>query len=208
MRFIDQHIKVFFLCSLFLAPASSYAQTWAFELWHEGKIILLTGDTLRGLVKYDFQQDIVQYDMPNDRTEAFSARKVLSFEIFDNTVKKYRRFYALPFSAAGSYKIPVFFELLEEGKMTLLAREALEYRTYSSPYFIGSYTRLVLIHKFFFLEEDGDIVEFDGSRNELLEKMGARSDAVEKFIRQNKLRMEDKYDFARIIAYYNSFFTS
>lgn len=189
-------------------PLFSQAQTWAFELWHEGKIVLLTGDTLRGLVKYDLQQDIVQYDVPHDRTEAFSARKVLSYEIFDATVKRYRRFYALPYSASGSYKIPVFFELLEEGKMTLLAREALEYRTYSSPYFIGSYTRLVLIHKFFFLEEDGDIVEFIGTRNDLIDKMGTRGDAVEKFIKQNKLRMEDKYDFARIIAYYNSFFTS
>lgn len=185
---------------------SSFSQNWAFELWHEGEIVLVSGDTLKGFVKYDLQQDIVQFDERRSRTEAFSARKVLFFEIFDRTVNKYRRFFSMPFTTSGSYKMPMFFELLEEGKLTLLAREALEYRTYSSPYFVGSYTRLVLVNKFFFLEENGEIVEFLGIRNDLLEKMGRNSDTVEKYIKENKLRMEDKYDFAKIIAFYNSLF--
>ena len=206
-RSFSKQIKILGFCCIFFIPLPSFSQNWPFELWHDGKIVLLTGDTLKGLVKYDLQQDMVQYDLPNSKTEAFSARKVLFFEIFDNTVNKYRRIFALPFSVSGSYKIPVFFELLEEGKMTLLAREALEYRTYSSPYFIGSYTRLVLVYKYFFLEENGEIAEFTGSRNDLLDKMGRHAEAVEKYIKQNKLRIEDKADFSKTVAYYNSFFT-
>lgn len=209
MNVIICNIKILIFCSVLFAPLYSFSQNWAFELWHEGKIVLLNGDTLKGFVKYDLQQDILQFDLPDNRTtEAFSARKVLFFEIFDKTVNKYRRFFALPYTTSGSYKIPIFFELLEEGKMTLLAREALEYRTYSSPYVIGSYTRLVLINKYFFLEENGDILEFTGSRNDLLHKMGKRADVVEKYIKENKLKIEDKYDFSRIVAYYNSLFTS
>jgi hypothetical protein len=190
-------------------PFRSLCQNWPFELWHDGKIVLETGDTLKGLVKYDLQQDIVQFEMPNKRTEAFSARKILFFEIFDTSVKQYRRFFAMPFTTGGgNYKVPVFFELLEEGKITLLAREALEYRTYSSPYYVGSYTRLVLVNKFFFLEENGDIVEFLGTRRDLLDKMGKKGPEVEKYIKSNHLRIEDKYDFAKVVAYYNSLFIS
>src|SRR5689334_22935176 len=144
------------------------AQQWPFELWHEGKIVLESGDTLRGLVKYDFQQDLVQYTPDDKKTEAFSARKVLFFEIFDNTVKKYRQIFALPFTNSTGYRAPVFFELLEEGKMTLLSREVLEYRNYTSPYYVGSFTRQVLVNKYFFLDQRGNITEFTGNKADLL----------------------------------------
>ena len=130
--------------------AEVIAQKFPSDLWHEGKIVLLEGDTLRGSVKYDLQQDLVQYGVANQRTTAFSARKVLFFEIFDNSVRSYRQFFALPFTTTSGYKAPVFFELLEEGKMTLLSRESVEYRTYNSPYYMGSYSRLVLVHNTIF----------------------------------------------------------
>lgn len=180
------------------------AQQWPFELWHEGKIVLESGDTLRGLVKYDFQQDLVQYTPDDKKTEAFSARKVLFFEIFDNTVKKYRQIFALPFTNSTGYRAPVFFELLEEGKMTLLSREVLEYRNYTSPYYVGSFTRQVLVNKYFFLDQKGNITEFTGNKSDLLNLMGKKSDDVEKYIKANRLKYDDKYDFARIVAYYNS----
>lgn len=189
-----------------LLSASAKAQNWPFELWHEGKIVLLTGDTLKGLVKYDLQQDLVQYNLPDKKTEAYTARKVLFFEIFDGTVHRYRQFFALPYSTAGNYKAPIFFELLEEGKMTLLSREAIEYRTYNSPYYVGSYTRQVLVYKYFFLEENGMITEFVGNKSDLLNLMGRRSEDVEKYMKANRLKVDDKYDFARIVAYYNSLF--
>ena len=197
-------LRLFAILIFVLTTQSSLAQKWSFELWHEGRIVLVTGDTLKGLVKYDLQQDLVQFDVPNVRTEAFTARKVLFFEIFDTTVHKYRRFFALPFNATAGYKTPVFFELLEEGPMTLLSREALEYRTYSSPYYIGSYTRLVLVNKFFFLDEHGDINEFTGNKNDLLDMMGRKSDKVEKYMKSERLKFDDKYDLSKIVAYYNS----
>ncbi len=199
---------IIFCLFIMLLSFAGYAQQqqWPFELWHEGKIVLLEGDTLIGSVKYDLQQDLVQYNLPDKKIEAFTARKILFFEIFDNSVHKYRQFFALPFTTTGNYQAPVFFELLEEGKLTLLAREALEYRTYNSAYYIGSYSRLVLIHKYFFLDENGKIQEFSGNRNDLLNMMGKKSEDVEKYIKSNRLKVDDKYDFAKIIAYYNSLF--
>ena len=196
--------KILAVLILLILTHLSFAQNWPFDLWHEGKIVLLEGDTLRGHVKYDLQQDLVQYAVGDQKPEVFTARKVLFFEIFDETVHKYRRFFALPYTTTGAYKAPVFFELLEEGKMTLLTREFLEHKTYSSPYYIGSYSRVILSNKYYFLEEDGTIAEFNGSRNDLLNLMGNQADNVEKYIKTNRLRFEDKYDFSKIIAYYNS----
>lgn len=200
-------IRIISVLLLVLFSKWALAQEWAFELWHDGKIILTSGDTLRGVVKYDLQQDLVQFGYKNDtRVEAFSPRKVLLFEIFDATVKQYRTFFSLPYSSTTSYGALSFFELLAEGKLTLLCREVLEYRTYSSPYYYGSFSRLVLVYRYFFMDEKGRITEFTGKRPELMNLMGRQAQEVDKYMRANKLRMENKDDFVRIISYYNSLF--
>jgi hypothetical protein len=204
-RFANRTLILMFLAfCLQFATVRLYAQRWPSEMWHDGKVVLLEGDTLKGEVKYDLQQNLIQYNLPNRRTEAFSSRKVLFFEIFDNTIRKYRQFFALPYTNPTRYKATVFFELLVEGKLTLLAREAIEYKTYSSPYYLGSYSRQVLVNTYFFMDNDGNISEFDGNKGDLLTLVGDKADAVEKYMKENRLKIDDKYDFARIVAYYNS----
>lgn len=199
--------RVFITAIISFVTFAAHAQQWSFELWHEGKIVLASGDTLKGMVKYDLEQDLIQFNDQKENIVAFTSRKVLFFEIFDNTQKRYRNFYALPYAVSNTnYLTPVFFELLEDGKMTLLTREALEYRTYSSPYYYGSYTRLVLVYRFYLMDEKGNINQFKGKKAELLNMMGRRADDVDQFMRKNRLKIEDPLDFKRTVAYYNSLF--
>jgi hypothetical protein len=197
-------VLLLFILGCISLPLSG--QQFAFEYWHTGRAVLDTGDTLRGNIKYELQSDILQVQA-NKKLESFTARKVLFFEIFDETVKRYRTFYSLPFSQAGQYKAPVFFELLEEGKLTVLCRESLEYRTTSSSfYYYGNYTRLVLVYKYFILKENGDIEEFNGKKNDWYELMRNKADEVESYVKSNRLDFNDKYELGRIIAYYNSLY--
>jgi len=198
-------VLVVILISLFSKPA--LAQRWAFELWHDGKVVLVSGDTLKGQVKYDLQQDLVQFDSQRGNVvEVYTARKVLFFEIFDATINQYRNFFSLPYNATSGYRAPVFFELLIEGQMTLLSRESLEYRTYSSPYYFGSSSQLVMVYKFYLLEENGKINEFIGKKADLLQLMGRRAESVESYMREHKLKVEERDDLVKIISYYNSLF--
>ncbi len=198
-------MRVVFFCLIILTTScAALAQQWPFELWHEGKIILTEGDTLKGFVKYDIQQDLLQFNTTDKVVEAFTPRKVLFFEIFDVSVHKYRRFYSLPYNTVGTYNALVFFELLQEGKLTLLSREAIEYKTYSSPYYVGGYSKQVLVNKFFLLAEKGNIEPFTGNRKDLLRLMGKKAEKVDDFIKSNRLDITDKYDFIKIIEYYNS----
>ncbi len=182
------------------------AQQFAADLWHTGKTVLDSGDTLRGNLKYDLKSDILQVQLEK-KMESYTARKVLYFEIFDETIKKYRIFYSLPYSTAGQYKAPVFFELLVEGKLTVLCRESFEYRTTSSPlYYYGTYSRIVLINKYYFLKENGDIDEYKGKKNDWFDFMQSKKQEVEKYAKTNRLDMDEKYDLARVIEYYNSLY--
>ncbi len=172
-----------------LSLTSLQAQKFPSDFWHEGKIVLETGDTLHCNVKYDLQNDIIQSEL-NGRLESFTPRKAVFFEIFDKTSKRYRSFYSLPYSATGQYRATIFFEL---------------FRNYpSSFYYYGSTSRMVLVNKYFLLKENGEIQAFTGRRNDLLELMGRQQDAVQKYIKANKLSIENKYQFADIVKYYNS----
>jgi hypothetical protein len=62
------------------------------------------------------------------------------------------------------------------------------------------------VNYYFFLQEDGEVVAFKGNRNDLLNLMGKKSKDVEKYIKVNRLDFEEKYDLAKIVAYYNSLF--
>lgn len=194
----------FLVVICFFVVASANAQRFPFEFWHEGKIVLEEGDTLRGNIKYDLQSDLLQYEKDN-KLGSYTARKVVYFDIFDKTVKRYRYFYSLPYAAMGAYKAPVFFELMAEGKLTLLCREAVELRSYpSSFYYYGSTNRMVLVYKYFFLNPQGMIEPFTGKRSDLIAMMGNQGSAVEKYIKTNRLSLDSKYEFAQIIEFYNS----
>ncbi len=192
------------LFALILLATEIHAQKFPSDYWHEGKIVLEAGDTIRGNIKYDLQNDLLQFEK-DGRLESFSARKAIFFEIFDKTSKRYRDFYSLPYAATGVYKAPIFFELLSEGKMTLLCRESIEFKSYpNSFYYYGSTTRLVLVNKYFLLKDNGTIEPFVGKRNDLIYLMGNKGETVEKFIKTNKLSVDNKYQFAEIVSYYNS----
>jgi hypothetical protein len=200
-------ILLFFLFMVISGLTGLRAQQQQFpsDFWHQGKLVLDAGDTLRGQLKYNLQNDLVQLQV-NGRLETFTPRKAVYFEIFDESVRRYRSFYSLPYAGNASYKTPTFFELMEEGKLTLLCRENLEYKTYSSGYYYGSYTRLVLINHFFFLKEDGTISPFTGNKNDLLALMGEKGDQVKRFMKSNKINFDNKYGFASSVDYYNSLF--
>jgi len=179
------------------------------ELWHEGKIVLVNGDTIKGNIKYDLDRDIVQIHNKQG-TEAYTAKKLLYFNFLGEISRQYRQFYALPFRITSEYKTPVFFEVLFEGKMTLLAREFITIKTssYGNVGILGnSYSRQVLAHRFYFLNDSGNIVRFQGNKRQLYQILKNRESEVKQFIKRNRLKYDDKSDMIHLTQYYNTLFT-
>lgn len=204
--------RTFFFFFLFTAfhifPV--HAQEFPSELWHQGKVVLLEGDTIQGMVKYDFENDLVQVNQDNIM-KTYSSRKLFYFEILDETTKSYRYFYSLPYSLQSDYEVPVIFEVLYEGPLTLLAREHLvtenvtptQYGYYYYP--PGpSFTRVKLAYSFFFLEEKGTIKYYNLKKKDLLSFFEGRSKEVNQYIKKNNLRHDNLRDLVRITAYYNA----
>ena len=56
------------------------------------------------------------------------------------------------------------------------------------------------------VQENGNIAEFVGNRNDWIYAMGNYGDEVQKFAKSNKLDFDEKKDLTRIVDYYNSFY--
>jgi hypothetical protein len=56
------------------------------------------------------------------------------------------------------------------------------------------------------LKEDGSIQPITARKNDFLDMMGARSNDVQRYIKDNRLSFDKKTDVASAVGYYNSFF--
>ena len=174
------------------------------ELFHDGYLVSADGDTVRGLVKYDMETNIVQV-IHNNVVKTFSSHKIFYFEIYDKLVDNYRQFYSIPYNVNYNYKIPIIFEVLYEGPLSLLSREAIVSETVSNnAAYWGAVMRDKVDYSFYFLDKQGNIQYYSGKKNDLLRIMARKSSQVKSFVKKNKLKYDEIRDLIRITAFYNS----
>lgn len=202
--------NIFFLSVIFIGfSIQANSQVFPSELWHSGRVVLMEGDSVTGKVKYDLDNNAVQ--VTNGKgMETFSSLQVKFFEIYDEIFGDFRYFYSLPYITDEGYERPIFFEVLFEGNLTLLAREFIltdSSPRYSSWFNSGGnfwwpYQRLDF--KYFFVNaQTGEIQEFNRKRSTLLDIMDNHSSNVKDYIKGNKLKMDQRSDLVKITSYYN-----
>lgn len=197
--------KYFLVLVFFILQHTVTAQRFSKDEWHKGRVILTDGDTLSGRIKYDLQNNVIQLQLQNaNENYAFSTHKIRTFEIIDNLIESYRRFVVLDYDLKNNnYKVPVFFEIIKEGNLTLLSRERLENYTESyNPY--QTYTRLRLVYDYYFYDTKREkIILFDGKKRSLGPIFEPYSKEVKQYMKDDTLKPDKMADLARIVAYYN-----
>jgi hypothetical protein len=186
---------------------SSRAQDFPSEIFHEGKVVLNSEDTISGKIKYDLPNDLIEV-IAGNVVHTLTARKILNFTIFDKTVDMFRTFYSVPYNWELNYKVAMLFEVLYEGRLSLLARESIVQETvpqysyyYRSPY---NLSRPRLSYEYFFLDRKGNFVKYNLKKAELLNIMDAREPQIKQYIKKNRLKVDSRRDLIRIVTYYNS----
>jgi len=196
-------VKYLILIVIAFFSVQLYAQKeFPNEIWHNGQIITEAGDTLKGKIMYNLESDIVQYQTNKGTIDTYTSRKVVYFEVFDETVNRSRIFYTLPYDKTGSYETLVIFEVLVKGNLTLLSRERLEPNIQKGGSTQNSTKRLVYDN--FILREDQSIIPLSKDKKEFITSMPGYQDRIKKYIKDNKLDIQKRSDLARIIALYNS----
>ena len=188
----------------------SYSQDFSARMWHSGWLVTMEGDTLRGDIKYDMPNNAVQIIVEKQKQKkvfTFSSKKLMYFQIFDNNLKNYRQFYSIPYRIRRDYRAPVLFEVLYEGRLTLLLREriVIENDPYQSYMYAGtSSTTERLVFTYYFVDRTGKIILYEGQKGEIYEIFAKHAEAVRKYVKDNKLKLDDMRDLVRVTAFYNS----
>ena len=217
MYFVTKDMKVLFtaIFSFFFA-FSSFTQTFPSEIWHLGEVKFEDGTNVSGALKYDLVRDAVQIKI-GDRIETYSAQSILFFEFYQPALKIKRRFYSLPYVNDSGKKIPRFFEVAHEGKMTLLAREFIGTASNSAfrqnysrrySYYPAANNRIVssryLGYELFFLTDKGRIIEYSGKKKDLLHILKDKGAEIKDFIKKERIKVDHVKDVAKLTAHYNS----
>jgi len=205
-----------YLCLLLglCACLRAQAQTFNHDVWYDGKVVLEeVQDTLRGSLRFDLKANLLEMET-GSAIKAYTARKVLFFEIYDAVHQRMRRFYSLMYPNEHGYEVPVFFELLVHGELTLLCREKLvtesvpmyAYGPYGYGYGFPNYygTRNRIAFDFFFGFPNGSIKAFTGNRRDFFELVRDHHEDIAEYASERKLRYDERDDLAQIVLYYNS----
>lgn len=190
---------------LLLAVLSLRAQQFSSDLWHDGFVVTAKGDTLRGQVKYDMETNVILLQSANFKT--LSSFQVFYFNIYDKLVENYRQFYSIPYRLKYDHETPVFFELLFEGPLSLLAREAIVQETVPLGNSVtrgSTVVRNKVALNFYFVDKDGDLAAYSGKKSDLYDIMARKERKVKEFIKSNSLKTDNARDLVRITAFYNS----
>ncbi|MEJ8801544.1 hypothetical protein [Pontibacter sp. H249] len=182
--------------------------------WPNGKVVLITGDTLYGALTYHRTQDIVNVFHEDGSMSSVSPVNVEYFITQEIPSGKSSTFRSLRWNMGKSnsdFKKPTFFEELNQGALTLIMREAYvrgdggnngyyEATNFNNRGQLGDEVK----NLYYILLPDGDIVNLRNLRKDLHMLFGSKSKEVKSYIRKNKLEYEKPHELVAIINYFNA----
>ena len=198
---------------IFFVSFSIFSQNFPTDLWHNGMLITNEGDSIKGNLKYDFDNQSIQLD-DGKTIKAFNVNNLFFFEIYDETIRDYRQFYSLMYEIGYNYRVPSLFEVVIEGKLSLLLKEKIiaesvpsyypSYYTYSLIPSYNYYSKLE--YDYFFLNKEGKIQKFKskGKKKQILLLMNDNYDIVKNFLSSNKINLSKMEDLVKVVEFYNN----
>lgn len=194
----------FLILLLFAYSLDATAQQWS-RNWYPGYLVTASGDTLEGDIRYDIENDAAQVKLEDDRIFSYSGKKVLYFELQEHPRRSKRRFYSLPYNQRGNYYASRLFEVLYEGRLTLLCRPYMEYLAENSgEYSLSGKKKSDPVYEYYFLDKVGQVHLYRPRMGRLLSFMSAKHREVRDYIKEHHLRYDQMRDLVRITAFYNA----
>ncbi len=208
----------FVILVLNIFPQKIQAQYLAEDNWHFGKVLLDTGDSLSGNLKFNLKEELLMLNAPQG-LQTLSSRKVAMFSFYDTKLKRDRQFYSFMYPKTNNYKTPCFFEVLHHGeKISLVGREVLVQTTINNrPYYGGMYgsgyygnpmnipqTITSVKMEMYFLYNSGKMKSFNGNKNELYTIFADAQSQIKTYIKDRKPNLEKPDDIKQMLVFYHN----
>jgi hypothetical protein len=226
--------KVDFKCLLLFSGAvilsvSSFAQALIpFEQqWKQATLILTSGDTLRGQASLTLPNDIVKILQPDGRISVFTPVNINKLEVLEmqkaasfqdpknslNWRREYKTYMWDHDNPYGNFKSPALFVILTSGNYSLLMREERRRQNNAASTSVIGYglglaaadlAEQTIIEKWYLSTPNQQIKPLRKPKQDLLSLFPANKKEIEKYAATNKLKFNNLFHLARIVAYANS----
>lgn len=202
-----------FGAAIFLLPGiwiNSYGQQDFLNLenWNPGYLVTADDDTLFGPVMVLYNNDLAQVNEAN-RVKTFGANQVQMVYLRENETEAEHYIYSFPYHPSARLKPHRLFEMLYSsgGGLSLLCRETLAIETVpltdAQTLRVIYTTRARVNSDYFLLFPDKKVRPFRPVRKELLPLFGDRKEAMQAFIKKERLSLSSREDLIRILTEYN-----
>jgi hypothetical protein len=141
----------------------------------------------------------------------------MAFSFVQTSVNALRTFYTIDYATNAGYDRPTFFEVFVEGKMTLFGREyevtssldsnPARFNRFNSPMFnpfVNGTSASYLAFKLYFADARGRMIESTNRKKDILSYFEDKQPELKKYIKKEKLKLDDLADVAKLVRYYNN----
>jgi hypothetical protein len=197
-------LQAIIVFSLLFLSLQFFGQRPEDQLWHRGYLVLDTHDTIKGLLKYDFQNNFIEYQkgeeyrflLPGKFTKAVLHSSVDSirheFEVY--TIK-----------TGHDYYRPYFFEIVDTvGKIKLAQTYFWTERANAFGQFGTFIINYEKITNLFYVNELGEAKYIKPKKKIILKLTQDKADLVKIYAKKEHLHYNSVYGVVKIIKYYNS----
>lgn len=207
-----------------LLPTLVKGQDLDVQEWRQGKVILTSGDTLSGAIFYHLKGEILQVKEVHGAVKTYSPVNVASFIVFNEQQSRFQTFRSYLWSRRNDYaafKTPAFFEVMAEGKYTLIKRESFavrnqdpvpRYAAYGRYYepcspdnirYNGLYSQVVAVKQFYVLTPEKEIMVLRNPRKDLPDLFQDKAETMHQFMKDKSLFYHNSTDLIPVIRHFN-----
>lgn len=183
------------------------SQSNSYDLWHIGTLYLTTGDSLKGLLKYGSEKEMVQMKA-GGKEFAFNYAQIDSFWIIDITDSTRRDFNIYSYTNLEGFDVPLPFEdLVSNPKFQILVREIVRYENAATFVNQGFMPTRDVEYQYYYMQ-GGQLLFFNNSKRDVMEIVGDKGNEIMEYMKGNKLHFSKKKDLKLIFEYYYKLLSS
>lgn len=190
-----------------LEPGRVVGSTYLNEEWKRTTVMMYNVQKMIEGYATRYEIDLNQVEIRTDAgVKVLSGDRVRSFVWVDSLVGTPHYFVNTKDYKVEKDGVKGFFEVLVEGPMTLLVHPYIVVRqpTYDERLDIGERDTRILKKTAFFYMKDDAVRELPSAKRKFLPVFGEHADAVEQFIRTNRLLLNEPNHLKIIFEHYNS----
>lgn len=179
-----------------------------YGLWCNGSLTLDNGEVIEGEINYDLKFEVVQV-RDNGIIRAFTAEGVSEFTIFDPASYRQRDFVSIHHELNSGYERKAFFEVIEDGQITLLRKSEYIRRPRVMESYRAShvYLNTVCKHHYYAIKNNDEILEISNFKAEILPWMSQYEREVNNYIKRGKVKLRDIQQQLQVVGFYNQLYS-